>query len=140
MTISEKLIKIAENEPKVYESGVEKGKSELAESIDPLLDGNLATLDEMLALQETLITPTPTPTLSFSLYLYDHDETLNYEEGMTWEDWVNSEYNTISAQIIGGNVYISYPDAIIEFSTGCVAINSSFIDPNNNYYIGIFEI
>lgn len=106
MTISEKLIKIAENEPKVYESGVEKGKSELAESLNAPLDEISATLDEMLTLQESLIPKLPTFTIEYNRVTY----TFEYEENMTWGVWCASEYNT---GIQGDKLHINDMDALM---------------------------
>ena len=100
MKYAEKLIKIADNEPKVYEAGcragVKKGKAELAESLDPTLDNIITTLDEMLTLQESLMPKLPT----FTFYVpWEETYTLEYEEGMTWSEWCASEYNTIGIYI-----------------------------------------
>lgn len=48
MTIAEKLVKIAETQPKVYDSGVQAGCQKALQELDP-------TLDTILATQESII-------------------------------------------------------------------------------------
>lgn len=59
--------------------------------------GNLNYYDE----EDVVITPTSKPKINFIV----NGITYEAENGMTWEDWVNSEYNTGSFTISGNYVY-----------------------------------
>lgn len=133
MTIAEKLIKIAKNEPKVYESGVKKGKAELAESLNPTLDEINATLDEMLALQESL-------KLKVSKFAIELNEIgmryFNYVEGMTWREWIDSEYNTDGFYDNGfGTISASDGYQVRRLSYDSYVSIDEFIESYYDYYV-----
>lgn len=41
--------------------------------------------------------------------------TYEYEQGMTWEEWVNSEYNTINARVNGEYIYLGSSIATLKY-------------------------
>ena len=41
---------------------------------------------------------------------------IQFEDGMTWNEWVNSDYNTLGLQVIGDNIYDSNGELHIECS------------------------
>lgn len=59
--------------------------------------GNLKYYDE----EDVVITPTSKPKINFIV----KGITYEAENGMTWEDWVNSEYNTGTFSISGNYIY-----------------------------------
>lgn len=85
----------------------EADKVEIAQAIEIEEEtiGDLdAALDSILAIQEALIPKLPT-------FTFDSSEkggaiqTLEFEEGMTWGEWCQSEYNTIRLMDFSGSVY-----------------------------------
>ena len=44
-------------------------------------------------------------TISISTFTIDGGELFDYAEGMKWEEWINSEYNTFGATILDGKIY-----------------------------------
>ena len=60
------------------------------------------------------------------------------EEGMTWEEWVASEYNTGTFECKSNSNYISYkydgiPTYVADGQYGGRVTKTSTIDPNKNY-------
>lgn len=110
MTIAEKLTKIAENEQKVYDAGYAKGYEEgYAKGLRD------ATLSEF--------------TINGTAY--------QFEKGMTWEEWVNSEYNTINAKILdsGGVSVGEYGWIYYEYSPSyTLAMSTDVIEEGHDYY------
>lgn len=94
--------------------------------------GDIETaLDAILAIQESLI---PKVILTFILNSNGTDTTYEFEEGMTWREWCESEYNTIGA-VVGewGNVPVGN-----EFINNVDAQQVSAderITPNETYYL-----
>lgn len=108
----------------------EADKAEIAQAIEIEEEtiGDLdAALDAILAIQESLTK------VILTFILYSHG-TCEFEEGMTWREWCESEYNTIGA-VVGeygnvpvGNEYINNSDA------QQVSADER-ITPNETYYL-----
>lgn len=63
---------------------------------------------------------------------------LNAEDGMTWEEWINSEYNTEGFYTEGNNVYYQYSTYIVEeFTNGYseYITKTDLIKPDHMYQV-----
>lgn len=81
---------------KGYNEGYAEGYAKGVESKQAEIDDISAALDDIIAIQYELL-----GTIPFSIY-YDGDGNtvhLEAEEGMTWGEWCESEYNTIGAYV-----------------------------------------
>ena len=103
--------------------------------------GNLNYYDE----EDVVITPTSKPKINFIV----NGITYEAENGMTWEDWVNSEYNTGTFSIDGNYIYgaiyshtivynrdtyqnVNKNDTIISGGTYAYTINGAFHGGGSN--------
>jgi hypothetical protein len=55
------------------------------------------------------------------------------QEGMTWKEFINSEYNTGQFRIQGA--YLTKDGLLVYYSNGVIVQNSSIIEPNGEYVI-----
>lgn len=70
-----------------------------------------------------------TDTLTFT-----SGETLTFGKGQTWEEFVNSSYNTDNAfRYFDGNIYHAL-GVVTNFDTGERVQSTELIDKNTNYY------
>lgn len=93
-----------------------------------------AALDAIIALQESLLPKV----LTFSLTDPAGTSTYSFEEGMTWEQWVNSEYNTIGAYVNSDSIWVNYNASfycICDYDTGFIVSAGYDIVPENTYYL-----
>ena len=73
----------------------------------------------------------------FYIDLFSGKEKFDFELGMTWERWVNSEYNTIYAYIENENIYVGGGLIIKEFDQGVVKPKDSIM--TNGSYVQITQ-
>jgi hypothetical protein len=99
-----------------------------------------AELDRIIAIQNELIgTDTDDTLITFTYDWYGTVHTLNAVEGMTWAEWIDTDYNTIgltdgnSMGDYKGNIY--YGVSSVWFDNAEVSINDVIIS-NGEYYNG----
>ena len=79
--------------------------------------------------------------LTFSLTDPAGTSTYSFEEGMTWEQWVNSEYNTIGAYANFDGIWVGYNASlyfICDYDTGLIVSAGDDIVPEKTYYYQIW--
>jgi len=80
--------------------------------VDDALGDIETTLDAIIEIQNSLISGGVGSIIAFTLYYENDDVTtaLEAEKGMTWREWIDSDYNTIGAYIPADSdaVYHSY--------------------------------
>jgi hypothetical protein len=66
---------------------------------------------------------------------YIGDTEYQYEEGMTWEEWINSEYNTNNFIILWRQIYVNDGSlsSLYVNGTNTYVIATDYIDANNTY-------
>lgn len=91
LTILEKIEKATDNVSKVYNRGYSNGLkagSAAGGGSSGVDEASINTaLDELLAIQADLTKPT------FTVKNDDLESTYDFDEGMTWKDYCNSDYN-----------------------------------------------
>lgn len=90
-------------------------------------------IDAIIAIQNSFL-PT-TYTFSF-IDPYGIVYHIEFEEGMTWEAWCDSNYNCLGAYVEGGSVRVLYNSSyyiIIDTDTGFMVDRSEVIDINKKY-------
>jgi hypothetical protein len=102
----------------------EAEETELVKKIETTVLGDIDTaLDSILAIQDAWI-PKPThPTFSINRRAIGSIETCEFEEGMTWAEWCDSEYNTIGAYVDGNSI----------------SLNGLYIRTSDSFEVGLFE-
>lgn len=91
-----------------------------------------SALDAILAIQEALMPKI----LTFSLIDPISTSSYDFEEGMTWEKWVKSKYNTIGAYVDNGGIKVDYYESyywIMEYDSGFMVSPSDVIDSEKTY-------
>jgi hypothetical protein len=90
-----------------------------------------AALDDVIAFQDSLIPKL----LIFTFNDGDTIYTLEFEEGMTWGEWCNSEYNTVELYINEGQSNILYHSvsSVESPAAGCLIYDSDLIIANEPY-------
>lgn len=86
MTIAEQIVRAKEYYDEVYDAGYQKGSSEGVDEtiIEAMLDEIIAEQEEIIATQENI--------LGIKRFYFE-GAPWKFAEGMTWEDFTNSEYN-----------------------------------------------
>lgn len=114
---------------------------------------NIAAILGMILLVLVLVCVVIYITINHSnkITIYSNDDiklyTVEYEEGMTWEEWVNSEYNSLKYSTIilkideYGN-YLYYSDGMKMILYDCdngwdSDLCSEIINPSSNYLFSI---
>lgn len=89
-----------------------------------------AALDAIIAIQESLI---PKVKGTFILNFDGTETTYEFEEGMTWSEWCESEYNTIGAHI--DEVLIAVGDQFVNNEDAFQVLADDHITPDTLYYL-----
>lgn len=110
-------------------------KAEIQTYIDEQLGDMDATLDSIIAIQDSLIGGTITFTLEYQGAGYQGLE-LTADRGMTWRDWVYSEYNPDWLLYDdGGDLLGSYGDETVYNSSDEAQAMSDIIMDGEFYYM-----
>ena len=109
----------------------EEDKTDIAHIVEEEKFGDLdATLDAIIAMQESLMRKR-----TFTLNIYGNIHTLDFEEGMTWGDWIVSEYNTVAITDNGGEVYLDGISAVKDSTNLNRTLSTTDIIYENGAYI-----
>lgn len=109
----------------------EEDKTDIAHIVEEEKFGDLdATLDAIIALQESLMRKR-----TFTLNIYGNIHTLDFEEGMTWGDWIVSEYNTVGLDDNGGSVYLGGISAVRDSANNKILSTTDIIYENGAYIV-----
>ena len=105
----------------------------VAENDRNALIGDLdAALDAILESQRALL-KSILPTFTLNVYGVIH--TLNFETGMTWGDWITSEYNTVNITDNGGLVYYGGISVVRDSANLNVLSTTDIINANGAYIV-----
>ena len=116
------------------EAYLDEDRTETLEKVvtDKLAEQGVTTTDWNIEVSNTGVKVTSKdskPLISFTIA----GTTCQAEEGMTWEQWVNSKYNTVSATITSDKVYVGGSYVVIIINGVEVDVTTSTITSGTTY-------
>lgn len=109
---------------------VENARAEAEAEREAIIGDIGSALDSILAIQEYLMGKR-----TFTLNIYGNIHTLDFEEGMTWGDWIVSEYNTVAIADNGGEVYLDGVSVVRDSTNLNRTLSTTDIIYENGAYI-----